>query len=189
MRSAMRILAREHLALRALARIIALEAELLRRDGRADLDLLQDIASYIGEFPNRIHHPKEDEFLFRRMRERDPGRCAALIDRLQAEHLKEEGSIARFLTSLQAVRAGEPGAAARLAEVAETYAGHLLRHIETENLQAFPLAEQVLREEDWVDIDAAFAANDDPLVSGGHGTRFSDLHRRILAMGAMPPGL
>ncbi|MBN8441971.1 MAG: hemerythrin domain-containing protein [Thauera sp.] len=189
MRSSMRVLAREHLALRALARIIALEAELLGRDGRADLVLLQDIATYIGEFPNRIHHPKEDDFLFRHMRARDPARCGAIIDRLQTEHLKEDESIANFLAALQAVSAGEPGAAAGLAQVAASYAKHLLGHIEAENTLVFPLAEEVLQEDDWAEIDAAFAANDDPLVGAQPGARFSDLHRRIMAMGAMPPGL
>lgn len=189
MRSSMRVLAKEHLALRALARIIALEAELLSRDGRADLDLLQDIAAYISEFPNRIHHPKEDDFLFRHMRARDSARCAAIIDRLQSEHQKEDESIARFLAALQALRAGAPGAAEDLAEVAAGYARHLLGHIEAENSLVFPLAEEVLQDEDWVEIDAAFAANDDPLVGGQPGARFSDLHRRIMAIGALPPGL
>lgn len=189
MRPSMRVLAREHLALRALARIIALESELLRRDGRVDVDLLQNIAAYIGEFPNRIHHPKEEDFLFRCMRVRAPERCGPILDRLRIEHVKEGESIARFLAALAAFRGGDAGAAETLADVAANYAKHLERHIEFENTQAFPLAEEVLQEADWAEIDAAFARNQDPLVSGDATSHFSDLHRRIMAMGAMPPGL
>lgn len=189
MRPAMRILAREHLALRAVARIIAMEAAILSREGRIDIDLLENIAAYIAEYPNRIHHPKEEAFLFRHMRARAPARCAVLLDRLLAEHDMENQSIADFLSALAAYANAEAGAAARLAHVASSYARYLERHIEVENTQAFPLAEEVLLEADWQVIDAAFLANDDPLVGATPGLRFGDLHRRIMALGATPPGV
>ncbi|MDO9198804.1 hemerythrin domain-containing protein [Rhodoferax sp.] len=189
MRPAMRILGREHLALRAVARIIAMEAVLLARGGQVDIALLESIAAYIAEFPNRIHHPKEEAFLFRAMRERAPQRCAALLDRLLSDHGKEDDSIAQFLDALTAYKNSVPGATAQLAEVAGSYARHLERHIEVENTQAFPLAEEVLLASDWQTIDAAFMANDDPLVSATPGLRYADLHRRIMALGATPPGV
>ncbi|MDZ4253353.1 MAG: hemerythrin domain-containing protein [Sulfuritalea sp.] len=189
MRPSMRVLAREHLALRALARIVALEAELLRRDGHVDLALLENIAAYIAEFPNRIHHPKEEDYLFLHMRRRDAGRCAPILDRLLDEHVAEVESIRRFVDALAAYRDGKPDAASQLAEVAGAYARYLDRHIEIEDTQAFPLAEEVLQESDWAEIDAAFLANDDPLVSGDQRSRFAGLHRRIMAAGAMPPGM
>lgn len=189
MRPSMRVLAKEHHALRAVARIVAMEAELLRRDGRVDVDLLESIAEYIAEFPNRIHHPKEEDCLFSRMRQRAPDRCETILNLLQAEHEKENEGVAKFLAALTAYRAGEAQAAVRLADVAATYAKYLDRHIETENTQAFPLAEAVLQEDDWAAIDAAFLDNDDPLVSGDQTSRFAELHRHIMALGAMPPGL
>ncbi len=185
----MRILAREHLALRALARIVAIEAELLARDGKVDLVLLELIAAYIVEFPNRIHHPKEEDYLFRHMRARAPERCSAILDRLLTEHSKEGESIATFMTALARYRDAQEGAAMQLAQVAGNYAKYLDRHIEIENTQAFPLAEEVLHEVDWQEIDAAFLANNDPLVSGNPQSRFGELHRRIMALGALPPGL
>lgn len=189
MRPAMRILGREHLALRAVARMIAMEAVLLERDGRADVALLESIGAYIAEFPNRIHHPKEEAFLFRAMRQRAPERCTALLDRLMFEHGKEDESIEQFLNALSDYKNSAPGATARLANVAGSYAKHLERHIEVENTQAFPLAEEVLLASDWQTIDAAFLANDDPLVSATPGLRFAELHRRIMALGATPPGI
>lgn len=189
MRVSLRVLAKEHLALRAVARIVAMEAELLRRDGRMDVDLLEDIAAYIAEFPNRIHHPKEEDCLFSRMRARAPERCAEVLDRLLFEHEKEGEGVEAFRAALAAYRAGLPDARAQLADVAATYATYLDRHIETEDTQAFPLAKEVLLEEDWAEIDAAFLSNDDPLVSGDEASHFAELHRRIIAMGAMPPGM
>lgn len=190
MRPSMRILAREHLALRAVARLMAMEAAILAREGQVDIDLLETIAAYIAEFPNRIHHPKEEAFLFRAMRVRAPERCAALLDRLLVEHSQENESIDHFLSALAAYQNAETGAEADLAHVASSYAKYLDRHIEVENTQAFPLAEEVLLEADWQVIDAAFLTNDDPLAGAAPaGQRFADLHRRIMALGATPPGV
>jgi len=185
----MRILAKEHLALRAVARIMATEAIILARDGRVDIGLLEHIAAYIAQYPNKIHHPKEEEFLFRHMRARAPERCTAILDRLLGEHTKEQESIATFLQALAAFRNAEVGAATQLAQVTSTYAKYLERHIDLENTQAFPMAEEVLQEADWDDIDAAFLSNDDPLVGTKAGQQFAELHRRIIALGTLPPGI
>ena len=189
MRSSMRILAREHLALRAVARILAMEAALLARDGQADMDLLDTIARYITEYPNRIHHPKEENFLFHYMRVRAPARCADILDRLLSEHNKEHDAVTRFQNALAACRAGQPGASGELAQVAASYAKYLERHMDVENTQAFPLAIEVLQDADWDAIDAAFEANDDPLLGNTPAAPFLALHARIMALGAMPPGV
>jgi len=189
MRTSQRVLMREHLALRAVARVIAFEAELLKAGQGADLELLAGIRDYITEFPDRIHHPKEEDELFRRMRQRNAERCAPILDKLLAEHGAEAVKIAEFDAALQALRSGEAGAAAMLGEIAAGYAAFLNHHIDLENGEAFPLAEKVLMEDDWDAIDAAFAANDDPLAGGASNARFDALHRRILALGAPPPGL
>src|SRR6266571_9189920 len=42
---------------------------------------------YIDQFPERLHHPKEDQYLFPRLAKRAP-QAVALIDELSAEHVK-----------------------------------------------------------------------------------------------------
>ena len=189
MRPALRILAREHMALRAVARIMAMEAVILTRDGAVDALLLESIAAYIAEYPNQIHHPKEEQFLFHYMRLRAPARCADILDRLLADHSKEHNAVTGFQAALHAYRAGGPDAGPQLAQVAATYAKYLERHIDIENTQAFPLAEEVLLEADWDLINAAFEQNSDPLTQAQPQTRFQALHQRIMALGAMPPGV
>lgn len=189
MRTAQRVLMREHLALRAVARVVAYEAELLLNRQPADLALLAAIRDYIVEFPDRIHHPKEEDELFRRMRARDAARCAPILDQLLAEHGAEATKIGEFDAALRRLQDGQAGAAEALGRIAAAYAAFLNHHIDLENGEAFPLAEKVLTEEDWEAIDAAFAANDDPLAGGAANARFDVLHRRILALAAPPPGL
>src|SRR6478736_8734265 len=51
----------------------------------ADFKLMGAMVYYIDAFPERFHHPKEDEYLFKLLRLRDP-EAAPLLDRLNAEH-------------------------------------------------------------------------------------------------------
>ena len=47
--------------------------------------LLRALFGYIEQFPERLHHPKEDEFLFAKLRLRRPD-AAPLLDALSREH-------------------------------------------------------------------------------------------------------
>ena len=50
-----------------------------------NFELLGAMIYYIDAFPERFHHPKEDEYLFRLLRVRHPD-AAPLLDRLNIEH-------------------------------------------------------------------------------------------------------
>ncbi len=50
-----------------------------------DHTLLRALFGYIEQFPERLHHPKEDEFLFAKLRLRRPD-AAPLLDALSREH-------------------------------------------------------------------------------------------------------
>ncbi|MBN8479826.1 MAG: hemerythrin domain-containing protein, partial [Burkholderiales bacterium] len=52
----------------------------------ADQALLAALFHYIEAFPERLHHPKEDEHLFARLRIRRPD-LAPLLDGLAREHV------------------------------------------------------------------------------------------------------
>jgi len=190
MRPALRVLAREHLALRAVGRILAMEAEILSTGGRADSDLMTSIVEYLEAFPNRIHHPKEESQIFLRMRLRAPEKCTTLLGKLLLDHQKETEHIAALIKTLREYQAGESNGRVRLAELAGSYAKFLDKHIDLEDDEAFPLAEKLLTDDDWQAVDASFLLNDDPLarehIETGH---FDKLHRRILSLGAPPPGL
>src|SRR5215469_5284064 len=50
-----------------------------------DFRLLWAMVSYIERFPEGLHHPREDEVLFKRLKERTHA-ADALLDTLGAEH-------------------------------------------------------------------------------------------------------
>ncbi|NTV96867.1 MAG: hypothetical protein HGA75_15875, partial [Thiobacillus sp.] len=52
-----------------------------------DPELLGHMIEYITQVPDKLHHPKEDDVLFRILREHVPEACS-LIDKLQADHVE-----------------------------------------------------------------------------------------------------
>lgn len=132
--------------------------------GRIEPDqaLIASLLYYIGIFPERCHHPKEDEFLFRLLRERTSA-ADALLDELQAQHVRG----AQMLTYLEQLYVhwigGAPDGLRHFADAVESYAIFLRDHMEKEENLVLPLAEKHLRGSDWREIDAAFRANEDPL--------------------------
>ena len=51
--------------------------------------LLNAMLEYVDSFLERLHHPKEDQYLFERLRARYAG-AESLLDRLRGEHVSGE---------------------------------------------------------------------------------------------------
>ncbi|HOV03274.1 MAG TPA: hemerythrin domain-containing protein [Hyphomicrobiales bacterium] len=187
MRLAMKVLAREHLALRGIARVLKMEALIVERGGHADVEVLRAIVEYIDEFPDKIHHPKEEDFIFAAMRRRSV-EPIPVLDRLLKEHHHEYELIRRFHDQVEAYAKDPAGEAANFAFMAKSYVAFLDNHMRMENHEAFPLAQKLLTEDDWEAIDKAFAENIDPLSGEAPPDRFSELQRRIMDLGLPPFG-
>ena len=189
-RAAIRVIRDEHLAISAVLYSLRFVARGMRDGGaRAaspDVRLLHAMLDYIVEYPDRWHHPKESRHLFRALRERDPS-ASRLIDALEAEHREGEvriEALGRALTAFERDR-GDP---APFASAVEDYARFQWGHIRKEEDLLMPMAERALTDDDWADIAAAFAENDNPL----YGIRPKDeaalLYRRILDLAPPPIG-
>ncbi len=162
----LRIIRDEHQALAAVLRSMKmLLAEHRRRGTLPDFQVLRAMLFYVDEFPERLHHTKESRLLFPMIRGRST-EAADVLDRLDAEHAKGEAAIRELGHALLGFEMmGEPRRAAFEREL-ETYVDHYLEHMRTEETQILPLAQKVLDEADWRELDAAFQANRDPLT--GH---------------------
>jgi len=86
MHPTLRVIRDEHGVLSAVLRSISLLlTECRRRQIQLDFTVLRAMLFYIDEFPEKVHHTKESELLFPKIRERsDEG--AAVLDRLDADH-------------------------------------------------------------------------------------------------------
>jgi branched-chain amino acid transport system ATP-binding protein len=183
-----RVLHDEHLAIAALLQALQHLARMAQDSGvKADFRAFHAMIHYIDAFPERLHHPKEDQVLFARLWDRS-AEARPLVARLKAEHV--EG--ARLVRDLEAaVRKYEqawPHGAQDFAAAVQAYADFHWRHMRCEEQELLPLAERALSEEDWAAVERAFAQNEDP-IADLRGQDFDRLYARILSLAPAPIGL
>lgn len=154
---------------------------------KPDFALMKAILAYIEHFPDRLHHPKEDQYLFPVLRERDPSVCVVLDD-LERQHHSGPDVIARVA---QAMRDCEANASqlASLKQAVDDYADFQWSHMRKEEQEILPAAERALLPADWELIDAAFQSNNDPLVGVERQQEFRELFRRVVNLMPAPMGL
>ena len=162
-------------------------AEIDARRMAPDFDLLAAMFRYIGAFPERLHHPKEDEYLFARLRLRRP-EAAPLLDRLHAEHEQGRVKFAELQAALELYRK-DASTFRSFRERVERYSHFHWRHMRQEEDEVLPLAADALNDEDWSMIDAAFASNAEPIVGVAATREFRALFRRIASLAPPPLGV
>jgi branched-chain amino acid transport system ATP-binding protein len=146
------------------------------------------LVDYLDGYVDRVHHPKEDQYLFRALRLRDAA-AATLLDRLEQEH--RDGPLYRERLRALAVEfdRGQAADAQALLAALAGFAEHLRAHIRAEEANVLPAARAALLPQDWLEIDAAFQDNDDPLFGAQVRADFAALKGRIVALAPEPVGL
>jgi branched-chain amino acid transport system ATP-binding protein len=154
-----------------------------------NFDLLGVMVSYIETFPERFHHPKEDAYLFPRLRERDR-LIVPLLDRLHTEHVAGSGKL-QNMRRLLCTYQRNPGSRefGAFHEAVSDYAAFHYAHVRAEEGQVLPAATEYLKAADWDEIDSAFAGHSDPLFGAGAVAEYGELFRRIVDLAPAPLGL
>lgn len=157
MQQAIAIIKDEHASMGAVLK--GLQAHLASvREGRdkPDFPLFQAMFDYIETIPDRVHHPKEDEYLFRFLRMRT-NEADVVLDELEGQH----GICATLLSSVRKAMNiyKETGDLDGFDRSLLAYADFLWEHMQKEEKIVFPLAEKYLTNEDWEAINTAFLAN------------------------------
>ncbi|HWI36999.1 MAG TPA: hemerythrin domain-containing protein [Burkholderiales bacterium] len=142
---------------------------------------------YIDEFPEELHHPKEDRFLFPPVAARAPG-AQALIDGLRREHQEGKRLIRELERALVLFEDAWPAAGYEFRRAVDGYADFHWRHMRKEEHELLPLAEKHLSAADWQAIDAAFDSNRDP-IADVREKDFRTLFSRIVKLAPEPVGL
>jgi branched-chain amino acid transport system ATP-binding protein len=187
MQNALDIIRDEHRALAAVLSGLKEFTEGIHK-GRyqPDFELLYAMIAYITELPDRVHHPKEEDYLFIALRKRSP-ESASLLDALQKEHREGPDRTLMLQNALKRYRMGGAGEFPAFRRKVHAYVDDQWQHMTTEETKVFPLARGVLTADDWATIDAAFAANDNPW-EGSSGI-YKALFTRIVTLAPAPIGV
>jgi hemerythrin-like domain-containing protein len=153
-----------------------------------DLKVFRAMLFYISEYPEKVHHPKEDKYLFRLVRARSPDIDATLLA-LEEQHQRGEAMVRELEHSLLRLEFAGHAALPEFRQQVERYAHLYLQHMRMEEDVVIPAAERLLTETDWIVIDNAFRANTDPLASHDTNGGFDKLYSTIVNITPAPYGL
>ena len=153
-----------------------------------DFELLSLMIDYIDLFPERLHHPKEDQHLFTALRRRTAD-AGAILQELAAEHKRGAHMIDDLRYALARYRLAGADGRAQFAAAVQAYAKFHWEHMRKEEEVVLPLAERVLTQDDWLALDAAFSDTGDPLLGPEAQAALRGLFRTILELAPPPVGL
>ena len=189
-RSSLQTIKDEHAALSAMLRSLLLMLD--RGPGDEPerfFDVLRAMLFYIDEFPERLHHPKESDLLFPRVVRLAPQTMEA-VTQLEKDHAHSEAAVRELQHLLLAWELLGESRHAAFDTAVRRYVVAYLAHMKLEETAILPVAQAVLSEADWAELDAAFANNCDPLT-GQHprDPAFDRLFTRIVMRAPAPIGV
>jgi hemerythrin-like domain-containing protein len=187
--AALEVIRDEHQALAAMLRSLKmLLAQARREEALPDFEVLRAMLFYVDEFPERLHHTKESELLFPLMRERAP-ELAPLLARLDGDHARGEAAIREVEHALLAFEVMGESRRDAFEQAVDRYVTAYLEHMALEEADILPAAQRSFTPADWVELDAAFAANRDPLTGHEPADEYRALFHTIVHNAPAPIGL
>jgi len=153
-----------------------------------DPKIFRTMLHYLETYAERLHHPKEDRYLFAAMRQFGP-QAEAVIAGLERDHAGGERALRDLDHCLARCElAGEKRFAA-FANAVEDYARDYIVHMKKEEDEVFPLALKLLTPGDWAVIDAAYSAEHDPFIAEQERQDLRGILDRIVRLAPPPVGV
>ena len=189
MSRALSIIQREH---RALAAVLYTFDHVLAdvRAGKIEPDfgMFDAVLSYVQDFPDRFHHPKEDEVLFPLILKRAP-EVKDVIAELQAQHHEGVRLTSDLRWKLDAWKAAPKTGFAAFDDAAQKFIEWQREHMGKEERIVMPAAREKLSAADWIGIDSSFSDNDDPIFGRNPKQAYDQLLSKIASLAPEPYGL
>jgi len=163
-RSTLKIIRDEHASLAAMLQSMRMLVDKGPAESRHQFfDVLRAMLFYIDEYPERLHHPKESNLLFPKVI-RASKKVMGAIDKLERDHQYSEKAARELQHQLLAWELLGPSRRAAFEESFRKYVDFYVEHMHLEETVILPEAEAVLTEADWIEMDAEFEKNADPLT-------------------------
>jgi len=169
----------EHAYFRQLLALLQRQVDQFHRGAEPNFELIQDIVSYLRDYSDRFHHPRED-VAFERLALRCPD-LELVLSRLVQEHRIIARAGEELIEHLRAALGGAVIPRAAVEVAAATYLVYYGNHIAKEEEDVLPRAATALTAEDWQAVRDAVPAGKDPLFGDAPQARYRELRRQIAA--------
>lgn len=168
----------EHVYFNQLLKLLQREVYVFHLGTRPNYELMYDIVSYLREYGDQAHHPREN-VAFERLVRRCPD-LAETLGRLAQEHRVISSAGEALLRQIEAILGGALLPRAELEVAAATYLVYYGNHIAKEEEEVLTRAALHLLPEDWQAVRNAVPAVRDPLFSNHAPERYRELRRKIV---------
>lgn len=118
-----------------------------------DYLVLNELATYFADYPDELHHKKED-IVYAHLAEKARRRDLAL-ENLQEQHSELSGRAKRFAEIVLLIINNEQLPIAVIVEEASAYRTILTAHMSSEETSLFEPARTLLKKDDWWEIEQA----------------------------------
>lgn len=169
----------EHRSMAAVLRgLQKLARQARHEEGELDIALLRQMLLYLHTFPEKQHHPKEDLYLFRKLRA-----CTSqfndMLDELERQHEQEHELLHALDRAVEMYEAHDPAARDAFTNALQQYSGALWEHMSLEETVILKAAREHLSETDWEEVALAFEANHDPYLGDDNDPTLRKMFTRI----------
>lgn len=165
----------DHISISKVLDLIEKEVDKARNEEAPDLDLLEDAMRYMINYPDLIHHPKEDS-MFERLVRNEPD-VSKQVEALRQEHLALAQLSGAFLEIIKAAESGEFVLRDELVKRGTEYVEMLRAHMNTEEGDLLKRARGSLSETDLEEIDSEYSSVRDPLMEESLKQEYEALYR------------
>ena len=182
----LRTISDEHRNLWQLGHVIGDLADEIEQGAKLDQPFFDAVFTYIDEYVNRMHHPREEALLFDLLRQRDPG-LIPLIEELEREHTEGAPLIKRLRQSLAGSQNGP--ATQEFVDCLRELVAEIRGHIGKEEGRLLPRAHKVLTVDDIQQLDAVMLGDSDPRFGPKAQAEFRELFHRVVNLAPESVGL
>jgi hemerythrin-like domain-containing protein len=151
------------------------EIDRLATSREPDYDYVRDIMLYVTEYPDAVHHPKED-IVYRHLKSLRP-KIHPDLERVETDHQDIEESGLKLKNSIEAISIDANLDRGELIENFHHYSEQLREHMYWEEKNLFSLADELQHFGDWSEVVLKNNEISDPLF----GSRVERKFLRLLA--------
>lgn len=187
MNKAIEIIHDEHLALSAVLQGMSQLLNIAKEKKVCpDFDLLSAMVEYITDVPERLHHPKEDRYIFSLLKIRCEN-SIPVIESLESQHKEGPERTVKLKKSLSDFVSLGISGLDQFSQELKAYMDQEWQHMNIEEGTVLPLAREFLTPDDWAGIYAAFIENGNPWQ--GLGREYDKLFTKIVSLTPPPLGV
>ena len=168
-------LAREHSLVIAVTKAAEQEVRYMRDTGEYRPEVIAELVDFFEYFTEGCHDPKEEHLLFARLRQRGLPADTGILAEFYGEHQEFHSRLRDTEHWLRARKKTGAGEVSELAEQLDGYLKLMRSHVAREEELLFPMADELLTDEDQEELAQGFDAIECEEVEIGVRQRYSDL--------------